>query len=110
MKYQKYLEIEKACKTYAAATVNGCRQRRNLASKLTADELRKHASKRTKNAKYFVWCGTVNHGTKKWPDLDPNGLEVVTIANLVETDKTFRTNSRGRNYVWRKEKIIGWLS
>ena len=25
MKYQKYLEIEKA---YAAATVNGCRQRR----------------------------------------------------------------------------------
>ena len=28
MKYQKYLEIEEACKTYAAATVNGCRQRR----------------------------------------------------------------------------------
>lgn len=108
MKYQDYKEIEEACEQFARATVTGCRQQRNKASLLTSNEIKKRASERTKNASYFVWCGTINHGTNNWPDLDYNGLDVVRISDCIETPKTFK-DPDGRHY-WLKSKIIGWLS
>ncbi len=104
--YSDYFMFKRGVTNAAdALKVRGCRKYRNYISDNLAEFLRQQNQRKTDESKYFVYCSTYNHGTKKYPDLERNHMEIVCLDNVKECAKSYTCKGR----IFKKSNIIAYL-